>query len=282
MTLSFSHRFVPVLAAALLGAAPALAQRDYFEPQIGQPGKDVIWVPTPDDVVERMLAMAQVTPKDYVIDLGSGDGKIAIMAAHKFGARALGVEYNPDMVKLSQNRAQAAGVASKASFRQADIFATDFSQATVITMYLLPALNLKLRPQILTMSPGTRVVSHSFNMEDWEPDEVSNMDGKRAYFWIVPASVMGSWSLEASAGGKSERFDLTIEQRFQVINGSVALGPIHAGLRDAKLRGSKIGFAFVDNNSVRRDFSGQVLSGQMEGTFRSETGAEGRWTARKK
>ena len=282
MTHRLSHRLVTALAAILVAASPALAQRDNFEPHIGQPGKDVIWVPTPDEVVERMLVMAQVAPKDYVIDLGSGDGKIAIMAARKFGARALGVEYNPDMVKLSQSRAQAAGVASKASFRQADIFATDFGQATVITMYLLPALNLKLRPQLLSMRPGTRIVSHSFNMEDWEPDEVSNMDGKRAYFWLVPASVMGTWSLETAAGGKSERLDLSIEQRFQVIRGSVALGSIQAGLRDAKLRGTQIGFAFVDNGGARRDFSGQVSGGHMEGTFRNDAGAEGRWTANKK
>src|SRR5437867_6799011 len=148
-------RFLAALAALLLCFNVTAQQK--FEPQVGQAGKDVIWVPTPDDVVDRMLTMAQVTPSDFVIDLGSGDGKIAILAARKFGARSLGIEYNPDMVKLSQGHAQAAGVAGKASFRNADIFATDFSQASVITMYLLPGLNMKLRPQILSMRPGTRV-----------------------------------------------------------------------------------------------------------------------------
>src|SRR6476659_2002622 len=159
--------------AALLLAFGASAQK--YEPQVGQAGKDVIWVPTPDEVVDRMLTMAQVGPNDFHMDLGSGDGKIVIDAA-KRGAKALGIEYNPDMVKLEQDNAQKAGVAEKASFRRADIFQTDFSQATVITLYLLPALNMKLRPQILSMKPGTRVVSHSFTMEDWEADETPPLD----------------------------------------------------------------------------------------------------------
>src|SRR5207247_1388638 len=215
--------------------------------------KDVIWVPTPDDVVDRMLTMAQVTPSDFVIDLGSGDGKIAILAARKFGARSLGIEYNPDMVKLSQNSAQAAGVAGKASLRNADIFATDFSQASVITMYLLPGLNMKLRPQILSMRPGTRVVSHSFTMEDWEADEISTVDGRRAYFWVVPANVMGSWTLESNG----QKTDLSLEQTFQKIIGTVALGAVHGGLRDPRLRGASISFAFVDGDGVRRHYRGR-------------------------
>ncbi|HXM82768.1 MAG TPA: class I SAM-dependent methyltransferase [Burkholderiales bacterium] len=264
--------------AALLVCFGVAAQQQKFEPQVGQAGKDVIWVPTPDDVVDRMLTMAQVTPNDFVVDLGSGDGKIAIHAARKFGARALGVEYNPDMVKLSQNNALAAGVAGKASFRNADIFATDFSQATVITMYLLPGLNMKLRPQILSMRPGTRVVSHSFTMEDWEADEISSVDGRRAYFWLVPANVMGSWTLETNG----QRTDLTLEQTFQKISGTVALGAVLGGLRDPKLRGANISFAYVDAGGVRRDFSGRVSGNRMEGSLRDEKGQEGRWTATKK
>jgi SAM-dependent methyltransferase len=264
--------------AALFVCFNVTAQQPKFEPQVGQAGKDVIWVPTPDEVVDRMLTMAQVTPSDFVIDLGSGDGKIAILAARKFGARALGIEYNPDMVKLSQNNAQAAGVASKVSFRNADIFATDFSQASVITMYLLPGLNMKLRPQILSMRPGTRVVSHSFTMEDWEADEISTVDGRRAYFWVVPANVMGSWTLETNG----EKTDLTLEQSFQRINGTVMLGPVHAGLRDPRLRGANISFAYVDGAGVRRDFTGRVSGGRIEGSFRDDKGQEGRWTASKK
>ena len=262
-----------------LFAALAAAQ---FAPQVGQAGKDVIWVPTPDDVVERMLVMAQVTPNDFVWDLGAGDGKIAIMAAKKFGARAVGIEYNAEMVKHANENAQKAGVAGtgagKAVIRHGDIFATDFTQATVITLYLLPALNMKLRPQLLSMRPGTRVVSHSFSMEDWEADEISTLDGRRAYFWIVPANVMGNWTLD----GGGQHHDMTLEQTFQKVSGTLALGPIHAGLRDVKLRGTAISFAYVDQNKVRRDFTGRVNGSKMEGSFRDEKGAEGKWTATKK
>jgi hypothetical protein len=260
-------------------ALPALAQ---FQPQVGQAGKDVIWVPTPDDVVERMLTMAQVTPSDFVWDLGAGDGKIAIMAARKFGARAVGIEYNPDMVKHANANAQAAGVhgtgPGKATIRHGDIFATDFSQASVITLYLLPALNMKLRPQLLSMRPGTRVVSHSFSMEDWEADEISTVDGRRAYFWVVPANVMGTWSLDA--GG--QKHELALEQTFQKVSGTVAFGVLHGGLRDVRLRGSNISFAYVDQKGVRRDFTGRVQGGRMEGSFRDEKGASGNWSATKK
>jgi hypothetical protein len=271
-------RFSTALFLSLF-AALAAAQ---FQPQVGQAGKDVIWVPTPDDVVERMLVMAQVTPNDFVWDLGAGDGKIAIMAARKFGARAIGIEYNPDMVKHANENAQKAGVAGtgqgKATIRHGDIFATDFSQATVITLYLLPALNMKLRPQILSMRPGTRIASHSFSMEDWEADEISTLDGRRAYFWVVPANVMGNWNLDA--GG--QRLEVTLEQTFQKVSGTLALGPIHAGLRDVKLRGTAISFAYVDQNRVRRDFTGRVSGARMEGSFRDEKGAEGKWSATKK
>jgi len=278
--MSFAARLTAPLALALALALPAVAQQKdkEYEPQVGQAGKDVIWVPTPDEVVDRMLRMAQVTPNDYVVDLGAGDGKIAIAAAKKMGARALGIEYNGEMAKHAQRNVEKAGVTGKAKIVQGDIFASDFTTATVVTMYLLPALNMKLRPQILAMRPGTRVVSHSFNMEDWEPDETSSMDGRRAYLWIVPANVMGGWSVEMG----SERAELTFEQKFQKLDGHVVLGPIHAGLREARLRGFVISFAYVDNTGVRRDFNGRVTGNRMEGSFRSETGAEGRWSATKK
>jgi hypothetical protein len=263
------------LVSLLLVAIPALAQK--FEPQVGQAGKDVIWVPTPDEVVDRMLTMAQVGPNDFHMDLGSGDGKIVITAA-KRGAKSLGIEYNPEMVKLSQDNAQKAGVSDRASFRRADIFQTDFSQATVITLYLLPALNMKLRPLILSMKPGTRVVSHSFTMEDWEADEISSMDGRRAYFWLVPANVMGTWALDA--GG--QKTEMALEQTFQKINGTITLGPVQGGLREARMRGPQISFAYVDGSGVRRDFTGQVNGRQMQGSFRDDKGQEGRWSATKK
>jgi hypothetical protein len=280
-------RLAAASLAALLLAFPAAAQQkpkpnQPYEPQVGQAGKDVIWVPTPDEVVERMLRMAQVTPNDYLVDLGAGDGKIAIAAAKNFGARSLGIEYDPDMAKHAQGNVDKAGVAGRARIVQGDIFVTDFNQATVITMYLLPALNLKLRPQILAMRPGTRVVSHSFTMDDWEADETSTMDGRRAYFWVVPANIMGSWALEVTGGGANERMELTLEQRYQKIDGSVGLGPVQGGLRDARLRGFNISFAYVDGKSVRRELNGRVSGGRMEGGFRADNGTEGRWVATKK
>ncbi len=266
------------LALLLLAAAPVHAQ---YQPQVGQAGKDVIWVPTPDEVVDRMLTMAQLVPGDIHFDLGAGDGKIAIAAA-KRGARATGIEYNPEMAKYANERAAAAGVAGvgpgKAIIRQADIFQTDFSSATVITLYLLPALNMKLRPQILSMKPGTRVVSHSFTMEDWEADEMSSMDGRRAYFWIVPANVMGAWTLDAG-GQKSE---LVFEQTFQKVSGYVNAGTLQMGLRETRMRGADFSFAYIDQKGMRRDFTGKVNGRQMEGTFRDAKGAEGRWSATKK
>ena len=275
--------FVAVLAAALFVATSAAhAQQKDYQPHVGQQGKDVVWVPTPDEVVERMLAMAQTRPDDYVIDLGAGDGKIAIAAAKKFGARSLGIEYNADMAQHAQRNAQAAGVLGRAQILQGDIFATDFSQATVLTMYLLPSLNMKLRPQILTMRPGTRVVAHAFNMEDWEPDEVSDVDGRRTFLWIVPASVAGRWTMELSGAGNSEKLDFRLEQRYQKIEGAALLGPVEAGLREPKLSGSGISFAYIDNKGVRRDFSGRVAGGRMEGSFRADGGRDGRWTAVRK
>ena len=279
------HSRLVAASVALLLALPATAQQketQKYEPYVGQPGKDVIWVPTPDEVVQRMLTMAQLQPGEIHFDLGAGNGKIAIAAA-KRGARSTGIEYNPDMAKYANEQAKAAGVygsgPGKAIIRQADIFATDFSSANVITLYLLPGLNLKLRPQLLSMRPGTRVVSHAFTMDDWEADEVSNIDGRRAYFWIVPAFVGGTWIFDA--GG--EKSELGFEQTFQKITGSLSLGgKVQAGLREARLRGTAIAFSYVDAAGVRRDFTGHVNGATMEGTFRDEKGAEGKWTASKK
>ena len=274
---------VPVVSAALLAAAGAVhAQKSDFKPYVGQQGKDVVWVPTPDEVVDRMLTMAQTKPDDYVIDLGAGDGKIAIAAAKKFGARSMGVEYNPEMVAYAQKNVQAAGVSGKAQIVHGDIFATDFTQATVLTMYLLPSLNMKLRSQILALRPGTRVVTHAFNMEDWEPDESSDVDGRRVYFWVVPANVAGRWAMEATSNGATEKVSLNFEQKFQRIEGAAYLGPVIAGLREPRLSGFTIGFAYVDGRGVRRDFSGRVTGTTMEGSFRTDGGQEGRWSAAKK
>ncbi|MCL4801855.1 MAG: methyltransferase domain-containing protein [Burkholderiales bacterium] len=263
------------LAAFAPDAAAQAAKKEEFTPQVGQAGKDVIWVPTPEELVERMLRMAQATPNDFVIDLGSGDGRIAITAAKLIGARAMGIEYNPDMVDLSNRKAREAGVDSRVKFVKADIFESDFGQASVITMYLLPGLNLRLRPKLLDMKPGTRIVSHQFNMDDWEPDERDSLEGRQAYLWIVPAKVQGGWNL--ATGGQT--YEISLTQRHQKVEGHVKFGRIEAGLRDARLRGDEIRFAWVDNAGVRHDFSGRVSGTTMEGVVRTDGGREGRWSA---
>ena len=259
-----------VLAAALLlaPAAPHAQTAKPFEPVYGQEGKDVIWVPTQPLTIERMLRMAQVTQQDVVVDLGSGDGRITIAAAKDFGARAYGYEYNPDMVTLSQHEAQRAGVSNKVEFRKADIFDTDFSHATVVTMYLLPHLNIKLRPIILNMKPGIRVVSHQFDMGEWKPDEVSDQSGRRINFWLVPAKVDGEWKL--SFPGRD--YTLSLRQEFQMISGWLTTGPGQMGLRDAVLSGSTIRFSFVDEQSKLHTFNGSVNGNAISGTVTPQGG----------
>ena len=193
------------LIAAVAQAQTAAPTQKPYEPQSGQAGKDVVWVPTPQALVEKMLDMAKATPQDFVMDLGSGDGRTVISAA-KRGIRAMGIEYNPDMVELSKKNAATAGVTDKATFVKADLFETDFSKASVITMFLLPSINMKLRPKILDLKPGTRVVSNSFTMEDWEPDQTEVVKDDctsycTALLWIVPAKVEGTWSLPQGVPG---------------------------------------------------------------------------------
>lgn len=271
-------RFVFVSILSIAGS-PAFAQatqtpppaaptpQQPFEPTVGQPGKDVVWVPTPDGLVEKMLDMAQVTARDYVIDLGSGDGRTVIAAA-KRGARALGIEYNPDMVELSKRNAARAGVGDKATFMKADIFESDFSKATVITMFLLPSLNLQLRPKILDLAPGTRVVSNSFTMEAWQDDDTVTLAQDctswcTAHFWIVPAKVAGSWSLPSG--------NLTLTQEFQMVSGTLGQTPISNG----RLRGSDITFTVGD-----AVYTGRVSGNSMKGTIKGPRA--GTWLATRK
>ena len=280
----------PRLFAALLAAAlalPAAAQNaakdKEYTPSVGQEGKDVIWVPTPEALVERMLDMAKLTPQDIHYDLGSGDGRTVIAAA-KRGAQAFGIEYNPDMVTLSERAAAKAGVSGKAKFAQGDIFQTDFSQATVITLYLLPSLNLKLRPTILKMNPGTRVVSHAFSMDDWQPDQTDNVEGRTAYLWIVPAPVEGTWRWSVSGSGQKE-YELMLRQQFQQVEGLAKLDNGRMGqLRNVKLQGDQISFSIHEisglSGTVRRDYTGRVSGNTIQGTFKlPDSGNEVKWTA---
>ena len=263
MAISFMRKwFVAIALSILFTSACAQAQsgKSEYQPQVGQEGKDVIWVPTPQSLVDKMLDMGKVTAKDYLIDLGSGDGRTVITAA-KRGAKALGIEYNPDMVELSKRNAAKEGVTDKASFAKADLFESDFSQATVITMFLLPDINLKLRPKILNLKPGTRIVSNSFTMGDWSSDDtVIAKDGCisycTAYLWIVPAKVEGNWQL---ADG-----ELTLKQTYQMISGTLKSGGNTVQIANGKLNGDQITF-----NAGGSLYTGRVTSSGMEGTISS-------------
>ena len=280
-------RFIVAVSAGIAFglAEPAGAQQygdDKYRPHSGQEGKDVIWVPTPQALVERMLDMAKLTPKDVHYDLGSGDGRTVIAAA-KRGVRATGVEFNPEMVALSERSAAREGVAGKARFINGDIFQVDFSDATVITLYLLPSLNLKLRPTILRMKPGTRVVSHAFSMDDWRPDQTDNVEGRTAYLWIVPAAVEGTWRWEMPGGGP-RGYELALRQQYQQVEGLVRLDGKLGQVRNLKLHGDTISFTVNElsgtNSMVRRDFIGRVNGNRMEGTVKLSNGAgEAKWSA---
>ena len=233
------YRFPLFLLAAAFSVAALADSKPAYEPSVGQDGKDVVWVPTPQVVVDKMLDMAKVTPKDFVMDLGSGDGRTVITAA-KRGAHAVGIEYNPDMVALSQRNAEKAGVQGKAEFRQADLFATDFSKATVVTMFLLPDINLRLRPKILELKPGTRIVSNTFTMGDWKPDERADLHDTcgasycTALLWIVPAKAEGTYKLPQG--------ELRLKQDFQMLTGTLDTGGKTLPV-EGKMHGYEIAFS---------------------------------------
>lgn len=251
-----------VCLSMVVPLAAQTATEKPYQPSVGQPGKDVVWVPTSDVLVQKMLDMASVTAQDYVIDLGSGDGRTVIAAA-KRGATAMGIEYNPDMVELSKKNATAAGV--NVTFVKADLFETDLSKATVITMFLLPSINLQLRPKLLDLKPGTRIVSNSFSMEDWEPDQEATVTGEcsnwcTALFWIVPAKVAGTWRMPAGV--------LTLTQEFQNVTGTLGATQIS----DGRLRGDTLTFT-----AGATSYSAKVSGSTMTGAG----GSGGTWTARR-
>jgi SAM-dependent methyltransferase len=275
----FAALFITLLIPAALPATAHAQAGKEFAPQVGQEGKDVIWVPTPQALVERMLDMAKATPKDYVIDLGSGDGRTVITAA-KRGIKALGIEYNQDMVDLSKRNAEKEGVGSRAQFIRGDIFETDFSQATVLTLYLLPSLNVKLRPTILKMKPGTRVVSHAFSMDDWQADQTDSADGRTAYLWIVPARVEGTWRWNVAGIGPRD-YELMLRQQYQQVEGVVRLDDKMGQLRDVKLNGDRITFSVIEltgASPIKRDFVGRINENTIDGTLK-HPGGEAKWTA---
>ena len=255
------------LARIAFGQAPQI--KEQFEPEVGQAGKDVVWVPTPQILVEKMLDLAKTATQDYVIDLGSGDGRTVITAS-KRGARALGIEYNPDMVELSKRNAAIEGVGDRVSFLKADLFESDFSQATVITMFLLPEINLKLRPKILDLKPGTRIVSNTFTMGEWNADETALITDNcyswcTALLWIVPAKVAGTWRFPQG--------ELRLTQSFQEISGTINAGGNTMTIADGKMRGDEISFT-----AGGAQYTGRVVGNTINGTVKSGGGSSN-WNA---
>jgi SAM-dependent methyltransferase len=255
------------LAATTLGAQ-AQGPAKPFEPTVGQAGKDVVWVPTPQEVVEKMLDMAKVTPQDYVMDLGSGDGR-NIIAAAKRGATAVGVEFNPDMVALSRRQAAAAGVAEKATFIQGDMYEADISKATVLALFLLPHNLTKLTPKFLALPPGTRIVGNTFGPEGWTADETENVGGDCASWctsllWIVPARVEGTWKLPQG--------ELALKQEFQILSGTLTSNGTSTPVT-GRMRGDLISF-----NAGPVEYAGRVSGDAMQGTTKGTSGS-GNWTA---
>jgi hypothetical protein len=256
-----------LIFSAIAVGALAQAPSAEFTPEVGQSGKDVVWVPSPQELVDKMLDMAKVTPKDFVMDLGSGDGRTVITAA-KRGASALGVEFNPDMVALSKRNAEKAGVSGKANFVEADIFKTDLTKATVITLFLLTDLNLKLRPTILTLKPGTRIVSNTFRMGDWEPDQTVELGCDTyctAYLWIVPARVEGRWKIAQG--------ELALKQEFQKVSGTLNSGNVAVPISRGSLSGDQIRFM-----AAGAEYRGRVNANTIEGTVKS-AGKSADWKA---
>jgi hypothetical protein len=234
-----------------------------YKPKVGQEGKDVIWVPTPEGLIDKMLAAAKVNDQDTLFDLGAGDGIIAITAARKYGAKSVGIEYNPDMAQFARRKVAEAGLTDKVKIITGDIFQEDFSSATVVTLYLMPHLNMKLRPILLKMKPGTRVVSNTFTMGDWEPDETVFDQHWKGYFWVVPAQIEGAWVMTGMEGGPLR---LNISQSYQNIGGTLSRGGQTLALLGAKLRGDEVKFQFVTPDRKVHAFSGRLEGRRLTGT----------------
>jgi SAM-dependent methyltransferase len=240
------------------GAAPSLSAREPSPPG----AREVPYVPTPQEVVEAMLRAAQVGPEDVLYDLGCGDGRIVVMAARQFGARATGVELDPERLSEAQANAHRAGVTGRVRFLQQDLFTTELRDATVVTLYLLPAVNLRLRPRLLRdLQPGARVVSHAFDMGEWPPDRVVQVSRRTIYLWVVPAQVGGTWVWQPAGASTSQPYRLRLRQHFQRLSGSLQAGGRETPVTDSELRGRALRFTVrpeVEGQPVRMVFQGRV------------------------
>lgn len=264
--------------------APIASAAQQYEPQVGQTGKDVIWVPTAERAVAKMLTLAQVRGDDLVFDLGCGDGRIVIAAAKAHGARGIGVDLNPDLVKLAQTRALEAGVSDRTKFYVQDIFKTDLRQASVVALYLLPELNVRLRPSLLALTPGTRIVANAFDMGEWEADEVDTSTASTLRLWIVPAKVAGTWRLPLRHEGRTVEARIEMNQQYQRVTGLVAFGEHRFRMRNVTLRGNRLSFVLLHQQradyGIRMDYTGRVGADRIEGEMTSsETNRPVRWTA---
>lgn len=270
-----SLRSLAIIFSVMLAAGQLFSQQKQqvnkeFEPEVGQEGKDVVWVPTPQALVDKMLELADAKPGDLLVDLGSGDGRTVITAA-KRGIKAIGVEFNPDMVALSYKNAEKEGVKGKVEFVNGDLFEYDFSKASVVTMFLLPDINLRLRPQILEMKPGTRIVTNTFTMGDWIPDDTARAEDEStywntAYLWIVPAKVEGRWKLQPSG-------EIVFLQEFQMVKGEIITGGRKETISEGKIRGEEI--TFTAGNVV---YKGKIRGNTIEGTADNGKNVT-KWTA---
>ena len=240
---------------------------DKYKPRVGQDGKDVVWVPTSNELLTIMLQTAKVNSNDLVYDLGSGDGRIAIAAAKEFGARSVGIEFNPEMAQLAQRNADRSGVGDRVKIINGDIFKEDFSKATVVTMYLLPDLNIALRPTILKMKPGTRVTSHAFNMGEWEADVEIDSPAK-AFYWVVPAQVAGEWVI---SGMEPARTVLKLSQHYQKIGGTIQIGNESQPLLNPKLDGATLSFTYLDRNKSSHFVIMAVSNNEIKGVYKSRS-----------
>jgi len=238
---------------------------DKYQPRVGQEGKDVVWVPTTNELLAIMLRTAKVNSTDLVYDLGSGDGRIAIAAAKDFGARAIGIEFNPEMAQLAQRNVDRSGVGDRVKIINGDIFVEDFSKATVVTMYLLPELNIALRPTILKMKPGTRVTSHAFNMGDWEADVEIDSPSK-AFYWVVPAQVAGEWVISGMEAGRTI---LKLSQHYQKVGGTLQIGNESQPLLNPKLDGATLSFTYLDRDKSAHFVMMAVNNNELKGLYKS-------------
>jgi hypothetical protein len=265
LIMKLSRFLLYVLLASWLNLAFASTTTNSaeYKPKVGQEGKDVIWVPTPEGLIDKMLEAAKVSDKDTLFDLGAGDGIIAITASRKYGAKSVGIEYNPEMAQFARRKVAEAGLTDKVKIITGDIFQEDFSSATVVTLYLMPHLNLKLRPILLKMKPGTRVVSNTFTMGEWEPDETVFDQHWKGYFWVVPAQIEGAWVMTGMEGGPLR---LNISQSFQNIGGTLTRGGQTLALLGAKLRGDEVKFQFVTPDRKVHAFSGRLEGRRLTGT----------------